>query len=400
MKQKTLLPLALALLMAIFPAFPTPAAAESAGEPRFAVQTERAGYYTLRLRYRPVGDRDQTMSLFLNARFAKTLRFDAPPDASRGEHVAEAPVYLPRGASEIRLRRRAGDGHVRVEALAVEPRKGETKLIVVPHEDDEVFAFGGIIQTLLQQGDDVRVALLTNGDFFGLEYGPERIVESVYALDRLGLPRGNLFVLGYPDSSLTALLDAENPSQALTFPQGATETYGNPGLPLYDYHTLQTGAPAALTGENLLGDMKCLLGALMPSEIYTTSLHDRHSDHSAAYRLVERAIRALRAENGYAPLLHESVVHGAKQSWPERLRCGEDGEPVCEPFTDPFPGGTAPLDWRKATKVRLTEEMRENKYDAIGEYYTQNEVFGGAEYDFSYYKTDEFYWTRDFSKEK
>ena len=377
------------------------AEAPEVGENVFAAQTEAAGFYTLRLQYRAPEGGEQTMSLFINGRYAKTIPFAPPAEGADGVGETEAPIYLPAGNSEIRLRRMAGDGTVEVASFAVEPRAGATKLIIMPHEDDEVFGFGGIIQLLRQAGDDVRVALVTNGDYYNLPIGPVRIVESVRALEKIGLTQDNVFFLGYPNAGISWLLEAENPAEEQVFETGAPETYGNPDVGVYDYHTLQTGAPATMTRDNLVGDVEGLLMALMPTEIYTTAYYDEHYDHCGTYRLLEAALFSLKEKIGYAPLLHFTVIHSPYPNiapWPERLVNDENGKTVYVPFTDPyFNQPEAPLDWENVTKVQLPLDVIERKRAAIAEYVTQMQTPDEIGYAYAFCKTDEFYWTKDFS---
>ena len=45
------------------------------------------------------------------------------------------------------------------------PIKAERVLIIAPHPDDEVIGCGGVILNYLEQGSDVTVVIVTNGEY-------------------------------------------------------------------------------------------------------------------------------------------------------------------------------------------------------------------------------------------
>lgn len=65
------------------------------------------------------------------------------------------------------------------------PIKAERVLIIAPHPDDEVIGCGGVILNYLEQGSDVTVVIVTNGEFgcFG-EKTVDRNAECVSAWNR------------------------------------------------------------------------------------------------------------------------------------------------------------------------------------------------------------------------
>lgn len=71
-------------------------------------------------------------------------------------------------------------------------------LIIVPHEDDETIIAGNIIDLLKLNGNDIKVAYLTNGDYsIPAEI---RAKEAIHAIRTLGLNEDDVFFLGYPDT--------------------------------------------------------------------------------------------------------------------------------------------------------------------------------------------------------
>lgn len=171
-------------------------------------------------------------------------------------------------------------------------------------------------------------------------------------------------------------------------------TYGDPSINVYDYHTLQTGEAARYTRNNLVTDLQNIIYANRPTEIFTMSYYDTHDDHSATYSFVTEVIGNLKQDYNYHPLLHESVVHGQYGiEWPIEYD-NYSPAPTPVPFTNPFPANNVPLYWANATKIQLTDDMLANKYAAIGEYESQ---MGAASYNYAFYKSDEFYWTKDYA---
>src|SRR6056297_786499 len=100
--------------------------------------------------------------------------------------------------------------------------KSGTCLIIAPHCDDELLACGGIIQHVMENNLEVRVIFLTNGDGFRWAairnfkrpyitaqkfkiLGKIRQKEAIACADCLGLKRGNIYFLGYPDGGLRYL---------------------------------------------------------------------------------------------------------------------------------------------------------------------------------------------------
>lgn len=81
---------------------------------------------------------------------------------------------------------------------------GSTLLVIVPHQDDEVNTAGATIVGAIQEGLDVHVAYMTNGDW---DYDiPLRNHEAINACNVLGVPRDNIHFLGYQIVELMSIL--------------------------------------------------------------------------------------------------------------------------------------------------------------------------------------------------
>jgi N-acetylglucosamine malate deacetylase 1 len=83
------------------------------------------------------------------------------------------------------------------------PQKGQRVLIFSPHPDDETMATGGYIAQAVQQGAEVRIALITNGNKHGKEL--IRYAEFKNATSILGVNASNLVFMGLTDGGLSEL---------------------------------------------------------------------------------------------------------------------------------------------------------------------------------------------------
>ena len=187
-----------------------------------------------------------------------------------------------------------------VEGLPVvaPPTAADRILIVAPHVDDEAIAAAGYATAARAAGAEVYVAYLTAGDcnatsarMLGrtlrpkpgifLEVGERRFGEALEAMARLGVPRSHLFLLGYPDCGLAAMLDAPDQVVRSRFTGRAEVPYAAAVAPGSAYRL-----------DNLLRDLGDVLRATAPTLVILPVPFDSHRDHSAAGRITLRALAA------------------------------------------------------------------------------------------------------------
>lgn len=168
--------------------------------------------------------------------------------------------------------------------------KDSRLLMIAPHPDDEALATGGLLQRAQAKGAQVYVAFLTDGENnpwpqrvadrrwrIGARerarWGARRRGEALRSLRSLGLAPDRVSFLGFADQQLTGLVMAGDP---------------------------------ALT--RVLNEV---FAEQAPTHVFSPSLHDHHSDHSAA----AVAIRAACARRGRhrSPRLFEYIVHDGTQ---------------------------------------------------------------------------------------
>ncbi len=177
------------------------------------------------------------------------------------------------------------------------PAKGDRVLIVAPHIDDEAIAAAGYAAAGLRHGAEVSVVYVTSGDCNRtsaeimdftlrpgerdyLAEGKRRIQEAIAAMAVLGVPRGHLYFLGYPDRGIRPML--ENPGKVIRSPGT-----GRTAVPYEE--ALSPGAEYRL--ENLEKDLRTVLDQTQPTIVLSPVLFDAHPDHSATGRLTRRLLR-------------------------------------------------------------------------------------------------------------
>jgi LmbE family N-acetylglucosaminyl deacetylase len=178
------------------------------------------------------------------------------------------------------------------------PAATDRILIVAPHIDDEAIAAAGFVAAARAAGAEVSIVYLTAGDcnvtsarMMGrtlrpgpdvfLRVGERRFGEALNAMSRLGVPRSNLFLLGYPDRGLGEMLDG--PDQ-LVRSRGTGRTavpYAGALAPGSDYRL-----------GNLLRDLGEVLRITRPTAVILPVAFDAHRDHSAAGEIALRALAA------------------------------------------------------------------------------------------------------------
>ena len=85
----------------------------------------------------------------------------------------------------------------------VMPQGGQRVLVFSPHPDDESIGVGGYIAQSIENGADVEIVLVTNGNFHGNQQ--VRYAEFRKATHILGVPESNVVFLSFPDGKLDEL---------------------------------------------------------------------------------------------------------------------------------------------------------------------------------------------------
>jgi LmbE family N-acetylglucosaminyl deacetylase len=193
-------------------------------------------------------------------------------------------------------------------------RRGDRVLIVAPHVDDEVIAAGGYAADALASGAEVFVVFLTAGDgnrysarVIGnpldtrndryLAVGHVRIGEAKHAMQLLGVARDHFFILGYPDSGLSSILEDRH----------AIVRARRTGVNSVPYsEALTPGAPYRY--DSVMNDMRGVLAAARPTIVIAPVAFDTHPDHRAAAEITDLALQQTRS----TPYRLGYLVHSAR----------------------------------------------------------------------------------------
>jgi len=180
---------------------------------------------------------------------------------------------------------------------------GKKLLLVVPHQDDEIFVGGGLLRIFAKSKDyEIYVVFTTNGDFFP-EEGEIRLKESLRVLTKLYvIPEKNIFFLGYGDGwqGSKHLYNLQGTQRAASI-CGRRETYGI--TEHGDYRWIKSGRHSVYCRDNFKADMKELMSDIMADIIIAVD-YDKHPDHKAASLMAEECIGELLKEiPDYRPIV-------------------------------------------------------------------------------------------------
>jgi len=236
-------------------------------------------------------------------------------------------------------------------------------LIFAPHPDDEVIGTAGLIQKARRAGARVRVVYLTNGDHdeiafkidagrFALtprEYlamGERRRRESAAAAEFLGLEKGDLIFLGYPDFGTMHIWE-QHWGPAPAFSNDLTRASAVPYPDNFSYR-------APYKGESIVADLLRILKEYRPTAIFVTMPADFNADHQAAWCFLSLAV----LEAGFQtrpPDVFLFLVHLG--GWPRPLHYHPN-----LPLLPPARLTGSELSW---FKLPLTPEETGRKYRAL-----------------------------------
>ncbi len=184
---------------------------------------------------------------------------------------------------------------------------GKRILVIAPHPDDETLAAAGIIQRALQEGDSVKIVVVTSGNHFVkaarlltgkkvlgpgdfVYLGRVREKECLEALKVLGVKRGDVVFLRYPDGGLSSLWKRFNEKKH----------------------------PRDVRGEQMAMLFKEIIGSYRPSDIYYPYDKDEHADHKGVNSFINNTLKS----SHQRVRQHLYLVHYEKNNWPyfPRLR--------------------------------------------------------------------------------
>lgn len=145
---------------------------------------------------------------------------------------------------------------------------GNSVMIIVPHEDDEINMAGATIFGALQEGLEVRVVFLTNGDY---EYSFDiRRNEAYQMAKEIGLPNENIVFLGFGDFIGHEIV--QNKSNIILSHANHNQTYGA------DFASLVMSKPKSYSWNGIVESIIDVILYFKPDAIIATD-YDTHVDH-------------------------------------------------------------------------------------------------------------------------
>jgi len=183
----------------------------------------------------------------------------------------------------------------------------KTVMVIVPHEDDDIFLAGSTIKNLVLANDNVKVVFTTNGDYYGK--GLIRIKEAIRGLKTLGVPEQNIIFLGYGDQWQTKYNHIYNApdNEVIMSHVGKTKTYGIKNHP--DFRTSISSSPSLYTRGNYKKDLKDVILKYSPDVIFSSDI-DLHVDHRAETLLFDEVINEILKSNlSYTPKIFKGFAY-------------------------------------------------------------------------------------------
>lgn len=180
-------------------------------------------------------------------------------------------------------------------------------LFIVPHQDDEINIGSGIIPLLIANEIDVNVVFATNGDYS--TRGSRRIKECYKSLNRLGVKRENIILMGYSDQHKredTHLYNTYSDDVWIS-KKGFYETYHPLNGEEWCYK--KEKKHHKYNKEHFINDLISIIDDIKPDYIYTIDF-DSHPDHRVLSLSVENAIgKVLLMNKDYRPYVYKSFAY-------------------------------------------------------------------------------------------
>jgi LmbE family N-acetylglucosaminyl deacetylase len=238
-------------------------------------------------------------------------------------------------------------------------------MVIVPHGDDELFLCGSIIREKVLAGEYVIVAFINNCDHNGRENARLRHMQSVAAMDLLGLSAEHIVLLGYSNSWEKNHIYHAGMNEVCQSTCGDTETYGSDYLT--DFHYLIHGKHATYTRKNLTDDIELLIARYLPQNIYAID-YDTHPDHRAGHLLCCEALRTICKQiPDYRPIVHFGFAYSTSCYAPQDFLLRIPVGPVKKPtylkkhiFSDlPNPS----YKWKDRISIPAIPEFTQREYN-------------------------------------
>lgn len=175
---------------------------------------------------------------------------------------------------------------------------GDTVMIIVPHEDDEINMAGATILGALQEGLEVLIVFLTNGDY---EYTFDvRCNETYQMAKEIGLPQENIIFLGFGDFIGHEII--QNKLAIITSHANHDKTYG------FDFASLVMNEAQPYSWPGIIQSLIDVILHFKPDTIIATD-YDTHVDHRLCTFTVASAIEWIIKHTEFRPQLLSAFAY-------------------------------------------------------------------------------------------
>lgn len=189
-------------------------------------------------------------------------------------------------------------------------------VIFSPHQDDEILSSFLLLSELKEEGREVAVVYVTNGDYKGRDSAKIRYRESLQALALCGITANNVIYMGYGD---TGMKESHSFMNRLYHSAGNTLCKSSCSQCTYHptegntYHYQIYHEEALYTRYNLENDLRFIINQLHPRNIVIPSLYDQHYDHSTIAKFILEITTMLKLN------IYSYLIHSTDESiWPPR----------------------------------------------------------------------------------
>lgn len=175
---------------------------------------------------------------------------------------------------------------------------GNSVMFIVPHEDDEINMAGATIYGAIQEGLEVYVVFLTNGDY---EYTFDvRCNETYQMAKEIGLPKENIIFLGFGDFIGYEII--QNKLAIITSHANHDKTYG------FDFASLVMNEAQPYSWSGIIQSLIDVILHFKPDTIIATD-YDTHVDHRLCTFTVASAIEWIIKHTYFRPQLLKGFAY-------------------------------------------------------------------------------------------
>lgn len=230
---------------------------------------------------------------------------------------------------------------------------GHSVMFIVPHEDDEINMAGATIYGAIQEGLEVYVVFLTNGDY---EYTFDvRCNETYQMAKEIGLPQENIIFLGFGDFIGHEVI--QNKLAIITSHANHEKTYG------FDFASLVMNEAQPYSWSGIIQSLIDVILNFKPDTIIATD-YDTHVDHRLCAFAVESAMEWIIKHTEFRLQLLKGFAYATGYETIDDYYSNHLLSTVINKKalpTDEFSTGNPTLSWIHRLRISVPQACREKK---------------------------------------